>query len=88
MTISVRLDPETQRVVERLAQATGQTKSAIIRGAIMKIAGQEGLEDKASRPYEALAPWVGCVTGGPPDLSERTGEKFRRLLKRGRTRRR
>ena len=37
-------------------------------------------EQEHPRPYEAIADLIGCVKGGPPDLSENTGEKFRELL--------
>lgn len=37
-------------------------------------------EREYPRPYEAIADLIGCVEGGPPDLSENTGEKFRELL--------
>ncbi len=37
-------------------------------------------ERELPRPYEAIADLIGCVKGGPPDLSERTGERFRELL--------
>ena len=37
-------------------------------------------EQEPPRPYEAIADLIGCVKGGPPDLSENTGEKFRELL--------
>jgi len=37
-------------------------------------------EQDHPRPYETIADLIGCVRGGPPDLSENTGEKFRELL--------
>ena len=37
-------------------------------------------EREPPRPYEAIADLIGCVKGGPSDLSENTGEKFRDLL--------
>ncbi len=30
-------------------------------------------ELERQRPYEAVADLIGCVKGGPPDLSENTG---------------
>ncbi len=32
------------------------------------------------RPFEMVYDLIGCVQGGPPDLSENTGRKFRELL--------
>ena len=86
MPTSVRLDPETETMVHRLARKEGVTKSAIIRKAIRRYAASE----KAARPrtpYEAMAHLIGSVRGAPKDLSERTGEKFYELLLEGRRRR-
>ncbi len=30
--------------------------------------------------FDLVSDLVGCVSGGPPDLSEQTGKKFRQLL--------
>ncbi len=81
MPLSVRLDTETERLVEKLARKTGQTKSEIVREAIGGvIARQERGADGKKRPYDLIAHLIGCVSGGPPDLSVHTGEKFRQLL--------
>ena len=86
MPVSVRLDPKTEEIVTRLARKKGRTKSEVIRQAIRVLAeGQEG--KKPSRPYDAISHLIGCARGGPRDLSEQTGIKFRQLLlKQGRPR--
>ena len=86
MPVSVRLDPKTEEIVTRLARKKGRTKSEVIRQAIRVLAeGQEG--KKPSRPYDAISHLIGCARGGPRDLSEQTGQKFRHLLlKRGQSR--
>ncbi|MBI1735510.1 MAG: ribbon-helix-helix protein, CopG family [Candidatus Rokubacteria bacterium] len=81
MPTSVRLDPETERLVARLSRRTRRTKSQVIRDAIATVARAE----EASRPpsktaYDALEHLIGVTRGGPHDLSVRTGDKFRRLL--------
>ncbi len=81
MPTSVRLDAKTERVLERLARQRRMTKSAVIREAIHIVADKEERTGSAS-PYEAVKDLIGCVSGGPPDLSERTGERFREILKR------
>lgn len=78
MPISVRLDPKTESLVNRLAKQTGRTKSEVIREALMALFRAEG--EARSNPYEAIAHLIGCARGGPTDLSERTGEKLRKLL--------
>ena len=77
MPTSVRLDPKTQRALDRLARSNSKTKSEIVREAIELLA-----EKETQRPYEKVSDLIGCVTGGPPDLSEDTGGKLRELLAR------
>lgn len=88
MALSVRLDPGTERLVEKLARQRGQTKSEVIRDALGRLAEQEKGADGRKRPYDLVAHLIGCVRGGPRDLSVRTGEKFARLLANRRKRRR
>ena len=78
-TITVRLDVEAERIVERVARSRKQSKSQVIREAITALAKQEA-PPAGSRPYEAVAHLIGSVRGGPSDLSQRTGEGFKRLL--------
>jgi hypothetical protein len=84
MPTSFRLDRETERQLSRLARTTGRTKSQVIRDAIRSEAAkgdEPSFFDRASHLFG--------VAGGPPrNLSERTGEKVRAILKaRVRTRR-
>lgn len=80
MPTSVRLDRETENAITRLARKTGRTRSDVIRDAIALFvrSGRAGTPPKT--PYEAMAHLIGSIKGAPPDLSERTGEKFRKLL--------
>jgi hypothetical protein len=80
MPTSVRLDPKTESLVRRLARRRGQTKSEVIREALVAFARSEEAAKPQKTAYEALEHLIGCVKGGPTDLSERTGEKFRELL--------
>lgn len=77
MPSSVHLDPETEIALEHLAQRKEQSRSEIVRQAIKLLASQEG-----ESPFDRVADLIGCVSGGPPDLSEETGKKFRQLLAR------
>lgn len=87
MPVSVRLDAKSEELVTRLARREGQTKSQVIRKAIRVLAESEDTGRKTPRPFDAIAHLIGCARGGPRDLSERTGEKFRQLLvKQGRRR--
>lgn len=77
--ISIRLDEKTKRSVERLARRKGVTRSEVVRQAVETLLAKEsaGLTE-AQR--QAWARYIGSVEG-PGNLSERTGEKFTRLLR-------
>ena len=78
---SVRLDAKTEMLVDRLARRSRRTKSQVIREAIARLAESEHATDSADTPYRGIEHLIGIASGGPRDLSERTGEKFRRLLR-------
>ena len=80
MTTSVRMDSETERLLNDLARERGSTKSEVLREAVRLAARDQRRRRGARRPYDAFRGVIGSVRGGPPDLSERTGERFRRLL--------
>ncbi len=80
MATSVRMDPATERLLDRLANARGSTKSEVIRDALRLAARTERSPRKSPRPYDAVRGIIGSVRGGPSDISERTGQLFRSLL--------
>ena len=80
MTTSVRMDAETERLLEDLARERGSTKSEIVREAVRLAARRRKRSRIAERPSDAFRGIIGSVRGGPPGLSERTGERFRKLL--------
>ncbi len=79
MPLSIRLDTETDTALEEIAERRSQTKSEVVRRAIRELVRRERLT-----PYEMAEDLIGSVSGGPEDLSARTGEKFRQLLLRKR----
>lgn len=80
MATSVRMDSETERLLGRLAREAGSSKSEVIRLAVRLAARRQRRVPRSGRPYDLLRGILGSVKGGPPDLSERTGEGFRRVL--------
>jgi len=80
MTTSVRMDSETERLLDNLARERGSTKSELVREAIRLVVQRERRRRRAPRPYDAFRGVIGLVRGGPTNLSERTGDRFRRLL--------
>ena len=80
MPISVRLDPKTERAVRSLARRTGRTRSQVIRDALHHLAAADSETRQGQMAFEMWKDAIGCAEGGPPDLSERTGDHFRSLL--------
>ena len=75
--MSLRLDHETRRAIARLARSRRRSQSAVVRDALAALINEEPRTD---RPYDDWASVIGIATGGPPDLSERSGSRLRRLL--------
>lgn len=80
MPLAVRVDVKTERLLLRLARKRGETKSEIIREAIGVLAKEIHVQEATEHPYEKARDLIGSVSGGPADLSMRTGEKLRRSL--------
>ncbi len=79
MPTSIRLDPETESVLRRLARRTGRTQSSIIREAILRMAGDRPRPKQGDTLYDRMADLVGTGHGGPPDLASRSEEMLRTL---------
>ena len=80
MPTTVRLEPETLRLMRRLARRTGRTKSEIIRDAIRRLGAGEAADAAPRTAYDAMEHAIGCWDSGGARLSEQTGRKFRALL--------
>lgn len=80
MTLTVRLDPEADARLRRLARRKRLTKSEVVREALRALEDRDEGSDSDVRPYDVLKPYIGILKGGRPDLSERTGDHFRRVL--------
>jgi len=81
MPITVRVDVKTERLIQRLARKRGRSKSEVIRDAIDVLAKQIQGQEETERPFESVRDLIGSIRGGPPDLSVRTGEQFRRMVR-------
>ncbi len=80
MTVSVRLDPVTERMLARLAKITGKTKSDLIREAIRRFSerASEGGGDLAV--YDRFADVVGVVNLGPGNRAARSEQILRTMF--------
>lgn len=80
MAMSIRLDPVTEALLDRLARRRKTTKSMIVRESLVAYGrAAEEKPPKGSRPIDRMRHLIGCVEG-PGDLSVNTGERFRQLL--------
>jgi hypothetical protein len=71
--MSVRLDPETEELIRRIARQAGRSKSWVVREAVARYAVGPV---RRRTPFEALESFIGTGGTGLTDLSERTGERF------------
>jgi len=83
MPFSLRLDPETEARIRRLAQATGRSKSAVVREAMAQYApDQPAATEGPQSVLERLGAVVGSVSTGGAHLSSDTHAKYRASLAR------
>lgn len=79
MTLSVRLDEKTKRLLSRLARSQRVSQSEVVRRAIRLMAKDDPVTQGTS-VYDRMKHLVGSVKGGPPDLAERHSEYFYEAL--------
>jgi predicted DNA-binding protein len=78
MPTSFRLDPETDALLQRLAEASGRSKSWLVREAL---ALYSTTSPHARSPYELMAPYIGAGGTGLTNGSERTGEALAAVVR-------
>ena len=79
MTITVRLDDKTRKLLDRLARSEDVSRAEIVRRGIHLLA-EERMTRGETNPFDAVKHLIGRAHGGARDLSEKTGAKFRELL--------
>ncbi len=84
--MSVRVGAKARRAVYRLAKASGKTQSDVVREAIAEYVAKRASKETPTA-YERWRDVIGIAEGLPPDLSERTGEKFSQMLEERRAKR-
>jgi predicted DNA-binding protein len=84
MPTSVRLDPETEALLRRLARSSGRTKSEIIREALHRMATGSAEAAEPESVYHTIEDLVGIADDGPEDLAEDHKRRFREKLARRR----
>ena len=79
MTLSVRLDEETKKLLAKMAHSRHISRSELVRQAIHALAKEEAAAGTV-RPYELVKDLIGSIHGLPPDLSTRNGDYVRELM--------
>ena len=77
---SVRLDPETQEKVRRIAANKGVTQSEIHRQALTEYLERETSEDKPSRYGDSFYDSIFGAIEGPHDMAARSGETHKEIM--------
>jgi hypothetical protein len=88
MPFSLRLDPDTDAKIRRLAAATGRSKSDVVREAVAQYApDRDAVPGPGESAFDRLKPFAGVVSTGGAHYSKDTHRKYRDLLRRTRARR-
>lgn len=80
MPTSVRLDPETPLLLQRLARRSGRSKSEVLREALRRYA-EEPEPSENSGFYALIADLVGTAHGGPEALAREHKNTYLEALK-------
>lgn len=81
MPTSVRLDPETESLLKRLARVSGRSKSEVIREALHRLSEEAQRSGKQEDLYHSIADLVGITDHGPEHLAREHKKRFQEKLK-------
>ena len=79
MPTSVRVDEETEALLERASQVTASTKSQLIRTALKQYCSVIILGSTAT-PYESIKQFIGCADG-PTDLARQSRHYLQEIFR-------
>ena len=83
MPFSLRLDPDTEAKIRKLTAATGRSKSEVVREAVAQYAPDRGTAPAPGKSaFDRLKPFIGTISTGGANYSNRTHAKYRELLQR------
>jgi len=80
MPTSVRLDPETEALLKRLARRSGRSKSAVLREAVRRMAEAPSEAAEGETVYSMISDLVGVASGGPKTLAREHRKTYRNAL--------
>lgn len=84
MPTSVRLDPETEALLNRMARSSDRTKSEVIRKALHRMSEETLGTAETSGLYRTIEDLVGIAEDGPENLAREHKKRFREKLGRNR----
>ena len=79
MTLTVRLDPDVESRLEAVCKKRRTTKSAVVSSLVREFVAREP-QASAYEIAEKLG-IIGCVAGGPADLSANAKKYVRRAIR-------
>ncbi|MBW2349431.1 MAG: hypothetical protein JRF59_16620 [Deltaproteobacteria bacterium] len=79
MPVSVRLDDETEALLNKTAKVLATTKTSVIKASIRDFC-EKTLQRKARRPYDLISDLIGEERSGDGHLSIRAEEILREAL--------
>jgi predicted DNA-binding protein len=77
---SVRLDAKTEAKIRRLAKATGQSKSSVVREAMAQYEVETDGKGEITSALDRVRSYVGIVRTGGAQYSTDTHAKYRALI--------
>ena len=81
MPFSVRLDDETEALLNKTAKALDSTKSEILKASIHDFC-KKTLQEKAKKPYDLISDLIGRESSGKGNLSIDSEKILRNAFKR------
>ncbi len=81
MPISVRLDDETEALLNKTAKALDTTKSEILKASVRDFC-KKTLREKRKKPYDLISDLIGNEFSGKGDLAINSEEILRKAFKR------
>jgi hypothetical protein len=81
MPTSVRLDSETENLLEQTASLLHTTKSKVLKASVHDFCTKT-LQKASRRPYELLVDLIGLESSGKGDLAVRSEEILRNAFRR------
>lgn len=88
MTLTVRLDPRTERALRALAKRRKQSQSDVVREALASYTAANDGEGGERQPYDQWADVIGIIRSGARDPERTTGDLFAEVVTRKRRARR